>query len=273
LRVCSNRIEHRGVPTIGAELRKPSEAKTRKRGALKLPPALARSPRSGKPRPVCGFSVVRADTNALYPRGSRLLRWLELCAAWSCGGWRSGSPRFRRLHRDGCLIFSEALAAEETRGSFQRALLSFLWERRDGAVPLHQWLRQVRDELLQPLFNESTAVDDERAHLDALIDRTANGGDAAAATLGLFAGNGDGRERINLSTLHSAKGREFRVVILFGMDEGRIPRNNASPAEKREARRLFYVGFTRPKDELHILYSATRPSSFVKEVKARIENP
>jgi superfamily I DNA/RNA helicase len=41
----------------------------------------------------------------------------------------------------------------------------------------------------------------------------------------MFAGNGGGRDRLNLSTLHSAKGREFRIVILFAIDAGRIPRN------------------------------------------------
>lgn len=219
-----------------------------------------------------GFSVVRADTNALYPRGSRLLRWLELCAAWSCGGWRTSSPRFRKLHRDGCQIFAEALAADDARRTFQRDLLGFLWSRRDPALSLHGWLNQALRNVLEPFFKASTTLDDERANLEALTVRTDVGGGAAAITLGAFAGNGDGRDRVNLSTLHSAKGREFRLVVLFGMDEGRIPRNNASQPEKREARRLFYVGFTRPKDELHILHTATRPSSFVTEVKARIEN-
>jgi DNA helicase-2/ATP-dependent DNA helicase PcrA len=60
------------------------------------------------------------------------------------------------------------------------------------------------------------------------------------------------------------------VVILFAMDQGRIPRNNASAGEIREARRAFYVGFTRPKDELHIAYTSARPSSFVEEVRQRM---
>jgi DNA helicase-2/ATP-dependent DNA helicase PcrA len=46
-------------------------------------------------------------------------------------------------------------------------------------------------------------------------------------TLGQFAGFGDGADRVNLSSLHSAKGREFEAVVLFGMDEGRIPRRGA----------------------------------------------
>ena len=36
------------------------------------------------------FDVIRTDTNALYPRFSRVLRWLELCAVWSCSGLASG---------------------------------------------------------------------------------------------------------------------------------------------------------------------------------------
>jgi DNA helicase-2/ATP-dependent DNA helicase PcrA len=40
-----------------------------------------------------GIGVIRADTNALYPRSSKLLRWLEQCAVWCCGGWQSGDPR------------------------------------------------------------------------------------------------------------------------------------------------------------------------------------
>jgi DNA helicase-2/ATP-dependent DNA helicase PcrA len=34
-----------------------------------------------------------------------------------------------------------------------------------------------------------------------------------------------------LTTLHSSKGREFRLVVLFGMDDGRLPRNNAGNLE------------------------------------------
>jgi superfamily I DNA/RNA helicase len=218
-----------------------------------------------------GYSVVRADTNSLYPRSSRFLRWLELCAAWSCGGWQSGNPRFHRLHRDGCRIFAEALGADDVRLFFRRRLLAFLWERRDVGLLLNTWLKQVHDDVLRPFFAAGVTLDDERANLEALIGRTEAGADAEDMTLGVFAGNGDGRERINLSTLHSAKGREFRVVALFAIDAGRIPRNGASENDTREARRLFYVGFTRPKDELHILYTAVRPSPFVAEVKARIE--
>ena len=61
------------------------------------------------------------------------------------------------------------------------------------------------------------------------------------------------------------------MVILFGMEEGRLPRNNASDGEIREARRLFYVGFTRARHEIHLMYGQSHPSRFVTEVQERLE--
>ena len=63
---------------------------------------------------------------------------------------------------------------------------------------------------------------------------------------------------------------EFDVVILAGMEEGRLPRNNPSANDLREARRLFYVGFTRARYEVHLLYSKNIPSRFVTEVEERL---
>jgi AAA domain len=80
------------------------------------------------------YPVIRADTNALYPRSSRLLRWLELCAVWCCEGWRTGAPRFSKLVGEACRIFADVITTPEQRLEFQRALLGLLWERRDSTA-------------------------------------------------------------------------------------------------------------------------------------------
>jgi superfamily I DNA/RNA helicase len=218
-----------------------------------------------------GFDTLRTDTNALYPRSSRLMRWIEQCAQWCCGGWRTGVPRLSLVVREGQRMFAEALVSDEQGLAFQRGLVRLLWARRDSAVNLHDWLLGIREGLVIDLVDGSRTLGDEAAIFDAFLERTAPGGDMEVMTLGLLSGLGEGNDRINLSTLHSAKGREFCVVVLFGMDDGRIPRHNATPGDQREARRLFYVGFTRAKSEVHMIYTASRPSPFVQEVQARLD--
>ena len=218
-----------------------------------------------------GFDTIRTDRNALYPRSSSLMRWLELCAIWCCGGWQTGSPRFTKIVADGNRLFTEALTTDADRRDFQRALLRYLWERRDSTLNLDDWLRQLRDGLLEELVGQSRTIDDEAATLENFLERTEPGGEAEELTLGQFSGYGEGNDRINLSTLHSAKGREFTVVVLFGMDDGHIPRLGAGPKQQRESRRLFYVGFTRAEREVHMMYTGANPSPFVLEVQNRLE--
>jgi superfamily I DNA/RNA helicase len=103
-----------------------------------------------------------------------------------------------------------------------------------------------------------------------VIERTAHGGSAAGMTLGQFSGHGEGNDRINLSTLHSAKGREWQLVVMFAMDHGVIPWLNVGPRQILESRRLFYVGFTRAKKELHLMFTAGQESPFVAEVQKRL---
>ena len=197
------------------------------------------------------------------------MRWLEECAEWCCGGWQTGQPRFGRLVNEGKRLFAEALAGEDLQLRFQRDLVEALWNRRNGTVLLHSWLVELREELIDDLLQACRTMQDEGETLGAFIERCATG-DCQDMILSQFAGQGEGRDCIKLSTLHSSKGREFSVVIMFGIDEGRIPRNNPSARDLVESRRLFYVGFTRAKTELHMMYSAHNPSRFVSEVEARL---
>ena len=85
----------------------------------------------------------------------------------------------------------------------------------------------------------------------------------------------DKTEQLTLMTLHAAKGTEFPIVIILGMEEGSFPmwRQNITEAEIEEERRLFYVGMTRAQNQLYLSTTVYRTgdrdrgaSMFVREV-------
>lgn len=70
----------------------------------------------------------------------------------------------------------------------------------------------------------------------------------------------NGGDAVTLMTLHTAKGLEFPVVYMVGLEEGVFPhsRSLTSESELEEERRLCYVGMTRARQELHMLHASRR---------------
>ena len=85
-------------------------------------------------------------------------------------------------------------------------------------------------------------------------------------------------DAVSLMTLHNAKGLEFPVVFITGMEDGLFPlmRTQDEPEQLEEERRLFYVGITRAERKLYLLYARRRrrggqymdsvPSGFLESV-------
>ena len=108
---------------------------------------------------------------------------------------------------------------------------------------------------------------------------------AFLAHAALEAGDSQGdrfEDCVQLMTLHSAKGLEFPLVFVAGLEEGLFPHAMSSedPERLEEERRLCYVGMTRAKEELYLSYAESRrlhgsehyplPSRFIREIPAAL---
>lgn len=136
---------------------------------------------------------------------------------------------------------------------------------------------QARVENLNELVSAAQAYvhveSEELAQMDRLSGFLAN------AALEAGEGQGEaGDDCVQLMTLHSAKGLEFPLVFLCGMEEGLFPHQMSAddPTRMEEERRLCYVGITRAERELVLTYAEQRrlhgqtrfhpPSRFVREL-------
>lgn len=129
------------------------------------------------------------------------------------------------------------------------------------------------DELISATRQFVQPQDEEEENLSEL--------DAFLSHAALEAGDNQGdqwEDCVQLMTLHSAKGLEFPVVFMVGMEEGLFPGQKSSddPVRLAEERRLCYVGMTRARQTLYLLYTEQRflygqemmqrPSRFLSEL-------
>ncbi len=90
------------------------------------------------------------------------------------------------------------------------------------------------------------------------------------------------QDAVHLMTLHSAKGLEFPTVFIVGLEEGILPhaRSLLSHGEMEEERRLMYVGLTRAKEKIYLLFTRQRtlfgmaqmnaPSRFLEDIEEKL---
>lgn len=129
---------------------------------------------------------------------------------------------------------------------------------------------------IQELFNVASRFDNTLS----LLENIALVQDGYLANESNFNQN-EGNE-ITMMSLHSAKGLEFPIVFMVGMEEGLLPHSRAILEENEieEERRLCYVGITRAKEKLYFSYARSRftygyssnsmPSRFLSEIDQKL---
>lgn len=215
---------------------------------------------------------VRTDGNALVRRSSRLARFVEDCARWVTGGWKDADPRFTRLAAQAVRIVYGRQVSEEEESKLSLLLIAFLNGSIGTQESTNQWLSRFSEEVIEPWRAVSRNSEQEWEVCDEMVANTDPAHDLDMP-LAHFAGRVEGTGRLILSSLHSAKGREFDAVIMYGVNAAEMPsdRDRASASKLREARRLFYVGVTRARRVLNLVFQEHHHSPWIVELYKRLQ--
>lgn len=199
-------------------------------------------------------------------RRSRFTEWLTDAAKWCSEGWQSGSVSLADLMKS-WRAMRRSLTREADLLAARARLTAVLFANRDGSITLHKWLKALGEEVLDQMFSEEIALGDEREIFEELLERTGKGGSLEKYTVQIFGNHGKSPDQINLITLHSSKGLEFQAVIMIGLEEGSFPSIYDKTSDQiAEAGRLFYVGVTRAKSLVHLIYGFDE-SPFVTKIR------
>ena len=229
--------------------------------------------------------VVNRPTRGIGARTVEAMR--SYARANSCSMWRAAG----------------AIASDELSGRASNAVVAFLnlverAARETGGLELHEQVDhaisasglveffrkekgergETRIENLEELVSAAKSFEknpaEEMSELDEFLSHAA-----------LEAGEGQAdawEDCVQLMTMHSAKGLEFPLVFLCGMEDGLFPhqRSIADPSGLEEERRLCYVGITRAKQILYITHAEQRrmhgsdsfsaPSRFINEIPSEL---
>ncbi len=159
----------------------------------------------------------------------------------------------------------DILSSARARGGFSK-LLDFLWGLKEWENPGEIIKKVVEHFNFKELVDDGTpATEDRMGNLEVLISNAAaySSLEDFLADAALMSSADEAAENsVTLMTIHAAKGLEFPVVFLVGMEEGLFPsaRCTEEEAELEEERRLAYVGMTRAMRKLFLTYAASRYS-------------
>jgi superfamily I DNA/RNA helicase len=212
-----------------------------------------------------GMSYFRLDNGAPIKR-SRLTEWLTDAAKWCSGGWQTGSVSLSELLKSWRAL-RRSLSCESEVLAARAKLIAVLFAHRDGTISLHPWLKALGDSVFNEMFEAEAGLGDEKETFDDLLKASEKGALLGDYTVEIFGNHGRSPDLINFMTLHSSKGLEFQTVIMIGLEEGSLPSiYDKTTEQQEEAARLFYVGITRAKSLVHLMYGFNE-SPLIKKIR------
>ena len=204
--------------------------------------------------------------------------------------------------QNGCSLWQAACSGLGGRSAQALAQFVGLIEQLRLAME-HMPLAELATELVErsglcAMYEAEKDGEERRANLDELVNAIADfergseiEGEALASFLAhaaLESGErqaGIGEDALQMMTVHSAKGLEFRAVFITGLEEGLFPHDHSvsEPRALEEERRLMYVAITRARERLYLTHAAMRmlhgqtrmaiPSRFLRELPQNLLLP
>lgn len=221
-----------------------------------------------------------------YPR-TPFTRWLEDIAVWSTKypNNQDGPTLDDLLHFWAELHLQAGISLDSSRLEERARFFDAISNLASPEMNLSDWFEGLERNLgINNKLSRRTTYPEDALQWSSLRTSCEAGETLERYQVEDFARCGGKLDTVTLTTLHSSKGLEYQVVILPGLEEGRLPSYYAAKSDEAisEVRRLLYVGITRAKDSVYLLYSgwyysfggrtfSNGPSRFVIELQEQTQ--
>lgn len=187
-----------------------------------------------------------------YWRPTALTTLVELMASWSVRGLDAISDLYGLLEK------WQTVVRTGDEHQVMTALVGSLLHAEPQA-PAREFVESLVELMPKRLTADPGRSEDAR-ELDRMRRAMAESAAAESMSIADLGDRARAVGRVLAATIHGAKGLEFDVVVMVGVDEVCLPGFNPTPEDREEARRKFYVSMTRARHHVHLVHTDSRIS-------------